>query len=58
VDKNRKSPKPDWMTFVKTGTARTHIKSQTKNRLTNWIKETEESSPDAKRQESKRHKGT
>ncbi len=28
IDKNRKSPNPDWLKFVKTGTARSKIRSQ------------------------------
>jgi GTP pyrophosphokinase len=39
VDKNRKSPNPDWLTFVKTGHARSHIRSLTKSKLNKWIKE-------------------
>jgi GTP diphosphokinase / guanosine-3',5'-bis(diphosphate) 3'-diphosphatase len=42
VDKNRKGPNPDWMSFVKTGCARSHIKSQTKSKLSQWLKETGE----------------
>ncbi|HTK04241.1 MAG TPA: RelA/SpoT family protein [Candidatus Eisenbacteria bacterium] len=39
VDKNRKSPNPDWLTFVKTGHARSHIRSLTKTKLNKWIKD-------------------
>jgi GTP pyrophosphokinase len=39
VDKNRKGPNPDWLTFVKTGTARAHIKTQAKSKLTKWMKD-------------------
>jgi len=30
VDKNRKGPNPDWLKFVKSSTARIHIKAETK----------------------------
>ena len=36
VDKNRKGPNPDWLKFVKTGTARTKIRSQAEKR--SWFK--------------------
>jgi len=42
VDKNRKGPNPDWLAFVKTGCARSHIKGQTKAKLNQWLKETSE----------------
>ena len=42
IDKNRKGPNPDWLEFVKTGCARSHIKSQTKSKLTKWLKDTAE----------------
>jgi (p)ppGpp synthase/HD superfamily hydrolase len=32
VDKKRKRPNPDWLTFVKTSTARSRIKSAEKSR--------------------------
>ncbi len=38
VDKNRKGPNADWLTFVKTSHARSHIRSLTKSKLTNWMK--------------------
>ncbi len=39
IDKNRKGPSQDWSEFVKTHTAKTHIKqSQKSSRLPNWIK--------------------
>ena len=39
VDKNRKGPNQDWLSFVKTHTARNHIKAdQNKTRLTGWLK--------------------
>lgn len=38
LDKNRKGPNPDWLKFVKTHTARTHIKSLEKKKLTEWIR--------------------
>lgn len=39
VDKNRKGPNQDWINFVKTHTAKSHIKNQQKkNRLTGWFK--------------------
>ncbi|HYE60346.1 MAG TPA: RelA/SpoT family protein [Candidatus Kapabacteria bacterium] len=37
MDKNRKGPNPDWMKFVKTHTAKNHIKAYEKNRLPNWL---------------------
>ncbi len=39
VDKNRKSPNPDWLAFVKTSHARSHIRSLTKSKLNKWIKD-------------------
>jgi GTP pyrophosphokinase len=53
VDKNRKGPNPDWMAFVKTGCARSHIKGQTKAKLTQWLKETSE---DAQGEQKKAHR--
>lgn len=39
LDKNRKGPSQDWLEFVKTHTARTHIKQfQKQSKLQNWIK--------------------
>lgn len=42
TDKNRKGPSQDWLNFVKTHTARYHIKTQLKQQekkaLTRWIK--------------------
>ncbi|OGM01248.1 hypothetical protein A2480_01825 [Candidatus Uhrbacteria bacterium RIFOXYC2_FULL_47_19] len=38
VDKDRTSPNPDWLSFIKTSTARSHIRSGAKSRLTRWIK--------------------
>lgn len=40
TDKNRKSPNPDWLNFIKTGVARNHIKTAAKSRLTAWLKDT------------------
>ena len=33
IDKNRKGPSPDWISFVKTNQARSRIKQNTKQRL-------------------------
>ena len=41
TDKNRKSPNPDWLSFVKTNCAKSHIKTITKSRLTSWLKDTD-----------------
>ncbi|MBI4457792.1 bifunctional (p)ppGpp synthetase/guanosine-3',5'-bis(diphosphate) 3'-pyrophosphohydrolase [Candidatus Uhrbacteria bacterium] len=38
TDKNRKGPSADWLTFVKTHHARSQIRSQTKAKLTDWMK--------------------
>ena len=38
TEKNRKGPNQDWLKFVKTHTARYHIKSQQKNKLRGWFK--------------------
>ena len=42
TDKNRKSPNADWLSFVKTNTARNHIKSSIKahqqSKLASWLK--------------------
>lgn len=37
TDKNRKGPSPDWLEFVKTHTAKNHIKSHQKTRLSSWL---------------------
>ena len=41
VDRNRKGPNPDWMNFVKTHTARSHIKNELKTQqkriISRWI---------------------
>lgn len=37
VDKNRKGPNPDWIKFVKTGTARNHIRNHQKRKVPGWI---------------------
>ncbi len=38
IDKNRKGPNQDWLSFVKTHTAKYHIKTQKKTKLTGWLK--------------------
>lgn len=38
TDKNRKGPNPDWLKFVKTNTAKAHIKMHEKRKLTSWLK--------------------
>lgn len=39
TDKNRKGPNEDWLNFVKTHTAKTHIKNRSKNsRISGWLK--------------------
>ncbi len=39
IEKNRKGPNSDWLDFVKTHTARSHIKmSQKQDRLPSWLK--------------------
>ncbi|KKS52880.1 MAG: (P)ppGpp synthetase I, SpoT/RelA [Candidatus Magasanikbacteria bacterium GW2011_GWD2_43_18] len=38
LDKNRKEPNPDWISFVKTHTAKSHIKNAAKKKRTSWIK--------------------
>jgi len=38
IDKNRKGPNQDWLSFVKTHTAKCHIKNQKKTKLTGWLK--------------------
>jgi len=37
LDRNRKHPNPDWLNFVKTHTAKTHIKSTQKKKRAGWI---------------------
>ncbi len=37
VDKNRKGPNQDWLKFVKTHTAKSHIKAHQKSRLSSWL---------------------
>ncbi len=46
IDKNRKGPNPDWLAFVKTGCARSHIKSNAKSKIAKWIKDTTETNAD------------
>lgn len=41
VDKNRTGPNPDWLSFVKTSTARYHIRSYAKAKLSRWIRNIE-----------------
>jgi GTP diphosphokinase / guanosine-3',5'-bis(diphosphate) 3'-diphosphatase len=38
LDKNRKEPNIDWLDFVKTHTAKTHIKGAQRKKRMNWIK--------------------
>jgi len=38
IDKNRKGPNLDWLDFVKTHTARYHIKNHKKAKVTGWLK--------------------
>lgn len=38
VDKNKKAPSQDWLKFVKTHTAKSHIKQRQKTKLTGWLK--------------------
>ncbi len=38
LDKKRKAPSPDWLKFVKTDTARAHIKNQVKVNIVDWLK--------------------
>lgn len=38
VDKGRKGPNADWLEFVKTQTARYHIKSAQKSKLPQWLR--------------------
>ncbi len=56
VDKNRKAPNPDWLDFVKTGTARSHIKMSSKNKLTRWIFDLGKSDKDTEERGAKRKK--
>lgn len=37
LDKNRKGPNPDWIDFVKTHTAKSHIKAVQRKRRMKWI---------------------
>jgi GTP pyrophosphokinase len=37
IDKNRKGPNQDWLKFVKTHTAKSHIKAHQKSRLSSWL---------------------
>ncbi len=39
IDKNRKAPNPDWLTFVKTSNARGHIRAMAKSKLNKWLKD-------------------
>lgn len=39
VDKSRKGPNADWLTFVKTGHARGHIRAKAKSKLNKWLKD-------------------
>jgi GTP pyrophosphokinase len=39
VDKNRKGPNADWLTFVKTGHAKTHIRALSKSKMQKWMKD-------------------
>ncbi len=48
VDKNRKGPNADWLTFVKTSNARSHIRSQAKSKLTKWLKDMSSEDGDGK----------
>lgn len=38
TDKNRKGPSPDWLSFTKTHSARTHVKNQLKKQKGGWSK--------------------
>ncbi|PIR03857.1 MAG: hypothetical protein COV59_04285 [Candidatus Magasanikbacteria bacterium CG11_big_fil_rev_8_21_14_0_20_39_34] len=38
MDKNRKAPNQEWLDFVKTHTAKSHIKAAKNKSLTDWIK--------------------
>jgi GTP pyrophosphokinase len=53
VDKNRKGPNPDWLTFVKTSHARSHIKSLAKSKLTKWMKDLKPEDGEEKKGEKK-----
>ncbi len=39
VDKKRKGPNPEWLKFVKTRSARDHIKLYARSSLTEWLKD-------------------
>ncbi|PJA89644.1 MAG: hypothetical protein CO137_03205 [Candidatus Magasanikbacteria bacterium CG_4_9_14_3_um_filter_32_9] len=43
INKNRKGPNPDWLSFVKTTTAKTHLKNAKKSKIPGWIKSVFES---------------
>jgi guanosine-3',5'-bis(diphosphate) 3'-pyrophosphohydrolase len=49
VDKNRKSPNPDWLTFVKTSHARSHIRAMTKSKLNKWLKDISDAEDEAQK---------
>ncbi|OGH73766.1 MAG: hypothetical protein A3C90_01205 [Candidatus Magasanikbacteria bacterium RIFCSPHIGHO2_02_FULL_51_14] len=38
IDKNRKSPSQDWLQFVKTHTAKGHIKAAQRKSITGWLR--------------------
>lgn len=38
VDKNRKGPNQEWLSFVKTSTAKSHIRIEKNKSLTSWLK--------------------
>jgi len=38
TDRSRKHPNPDWLKFVKTATAKGHIKNSQKNKISGWLK--------------------
>jgi len=53
IDKNRTGPNPNWLSFVKTSTARCHIRSYAKAKLTRWIRNIEHE-PDEDRMDVKK----